>query len=180
MTWTTPRTWVAGEKPSAATWNTHLRDNLSHLANKATCRAYRSAVQSAGNNATTVVTFDQERWDTATMHDTSTNNDRITVPAGWGGLYIVTFSFELAAAADYTHVRGGIRLNGSSILAYTNTGSLIDNTASPSVTVTTHWKANVGDYFQALVFQENAAAAARNILSTANLSPEFMATWVGL
>lgn len=31
MAWTTPRTWVAGEKPSAATLNTHIRDNLAAI-----------------------------------------------------------------------------------------------------------------------------------------------------
>jgi len=31
MAWTTPRTWVAGETPSASTFNTHVRDNLSWL-----------------------------------------------------------------------------------------------------------------------------------------------------
>jgi hypothetical protein len=31
MAWTTPRTWVAGEIPTAAQLNTHLRDNLTHL-----------------------------------------------------------------------------------------------------------------------------------------------------
>lgn len=29
--WTTPRTWVAGEKPPAATMNAHIRDNLVAL-----------------------------------------------------------------------------------------------------------------------------------------------------
>lgn len=28
MSWTAPRTWVAGEVPSASTINTHIRDNL--------------------------------------------------------------------------------------------------------------------------------------------------------
>lgn len=31
MTWTTPRTWVAGEKPTAATLNTHIRDNFNAI-----------------------------------------------------------------------------------------------------------------------------------------------------
>lgn len=31
MTWTSPRTWVAGEKPSAATMNTHIRDNFKAI-----------------------------------------------------------------------------------------------------------------------------------------------------
>lgn len=31
MGWTTPRTWVAGEVPTAAIFNTHVRDNLNAL-----------------------------------------------------------------------------------------------------------------------------------------------------
>lgn len=31
MAWTSPRTWLAGEKPSAATLNTHIRDNLKAI-----------------------------------------------------------------------------------------------------------------------------------------------------
>ena len=34
MTWTAPRTWVAGEKPSAATMNTHIRDDLLALVDR--------------------------------------------------------------------------------------------------------------------------------------------------
>ncbi len=31
MVWTNPRTWVAGEKPSAATLNQHVRDNFKAI-----------------------------------------------------------------------------------------------------------------------------------------------------
>ena len=31
MSWTTPRTWVALEVPSAAMFNTHIRDNSNEL-----------------------------------------------------------------------------------------------------------------------------------------------------
>lgn len=31
MPWSTPRTWVEGEIPSAATFNAHIRDNLAYL-----------------------------------------------------------------------------------------------------------------------------------------------------
>ena len=33
MTWTYPKTWVTGELVTAATLNTHVRDNLAHLKN---------------------------------------------------------------------------------------------------------------------------------------------------
>lgn len=31
MAWTTPRTWVSGEVPTASVMNTHIRDNLLHI-----------------------------------------------------------------------------------------------------------------------------------------------------
>jgi len=31
MAWTSPRTWVAAEKPTAATLNTHIRDNFKAI-----------------------------------------------------------------------------------------------------------------------------------------------------
>ena len=36
MAWTTPRTWVAGEVPTAAIMNAHVRDNLNALKNPPT------------------------------------------------------------------------------------------------------------------------------------------------
>lgn len=32
MAWTTPRTWVAGEQPTASLFNAHIRDNLNIIA----------------------------------------------------------------------------------------------------------------------------------------------------
>lgn len=36
MVWTAPRTWVAGESPTAANFNTHVRDNLLAMTEWAT------------------------------------------------------------------------------------------------------------------------------------------------
>lgn len=44
MAWTSPRTWVAGEKPTASTLNTHIRDNL-----KAIGDAWTSYTPTLGN-----------------------------------------------------------------------------------------------------------------------------------
>ncbi len=35
MAWSTPRTWVAGETPTAAQFNAHVRDNLTALSTHA-------------------------------------------------------------------------------------------------------------------------------------------------
>lgn len=36
MSWTTPRTWVAGENVTATIMNTHVRDNLIDLDSRVT------------------------------------------------------------------------------------------------------------------------------------------------
>lgn len=40
----------------------------------------------------TPVAFDNEEYDSDSMHDNVTNNDRVTIPAGEGGLYLVALS----------------------------------------------------------------------------------------
>lgn len=49
MAWTSPRTWIAGEKPTAATMNTHIRDNLQALTEY---QSYTPVVTGASATAT--------------------------------------------------------------------------------------------------------------------------------
>ena len=57
VSWTSPRTWVAGENPTAATLNTHLRDNVLFLFEKIAI-GNLSITPSAPNTPTSVtVTF---------------------------------------------------------------------------------------------------------------------------
>lgn len=50
MAWTTPRTWVAGEVPTAAILNTHIRDNLAAIGDPWT--AYTPTWTAATTNPT--------------------------------------------------------------------------------------------------------------------------------
>lgn len=50
MAWTSPRTWVAGEKPTAATLNTHIRDNLKAIGDPWT--SYTPVWTATGSNPT--------------------------------------------------------------------------------------------------------------------------------
>lgn len=57
MAWTNPRTWVAAEKPTAATMNLHIRDNLNYI-NARIQVGTVSITPSAANTPTSVtVTF---------------------------------------------------------------------------------------------------------------------------
>ncbi|HVW33470.1 MAG TPA: hypothetical protein VHL53_13100 [Acidimicrobiia bacterium] len=176
MSYSTPRTWVAGEYPTAAEFNQEIRDNISFLANPPGCRVYHNTTQSVSDNTITVVSFNSERFDTDTMHDTSSNNSRLTIKTA--GLYLVTFTGVFAQGSDYARVYADIQLNGATAIA-------IDDKAtpaiahSPGVRVSTVYKLAVNDYLQARVYHDNTANTARNLLNTGNYSPEFAAVRIG-
>lgn len=178
MSYSTPRTWVAGEYPTAAEFNQDIRDNISFLANPPACRAYHNAAQSIPNNADTTVAFNSERFDTATMHDTVTNNSRITIPIA--GLYLLTFTGEFVAAADYQTHYAFFMLNGTTPIGVGTAGAV--TTAGPGCLVgaSAVYKFAAGNYVEVKVRQNNSAAAARNLNSSGNYSPEFTAVWLGL
>lgn len=53
------------------------------------CIAYNNAVQSVPNNTWTALNLNTEESDTDGFHDNVTNNTRITIPAGKGGIYFI-------------------------------------------------------------------------------------------
>jgi hypothetical protein len=143
------------------------------------CRAYHNAVQSIAHDLDTLVVFNSERWKTvAGMHSTSTNTSRITITDA--GLYLLVFSGELVSANDYGQVYCYFRWNGSTPVGVGNTGSKSLGASGFEINGTAVWKFAANDYVEVLVRQTNTAAAARNMTSSANYSPEFSATWLGL
>lgn len=54
------------------------------------CVLTNSAAQSIANNTYTALTFNTESLDTDGFHSTSTNTNRITIPAGKAGKYLIT------------------------------------------------------------------------------------------
>lgn len=77
-----------------------------------TCSLTKSGTQAvtAGNH--TAITFDGETFDTASMHDNSTNPSRITIPSGQGGYYLTGLTFNTSASHNVrtifrTQIDGG-------------------------------------------------------------------------
>lgn len=64
------------------------------------CSAYADAAQSVNDSTDTYLTLNQEDYDVGTMHDLVTNNTRVTVPVGGGGLYLIRGGTSFAADAD--------------------------------------------------------------------------------
>lgn len=79
-------------------------------------RVYPSGSQSVLTGVTLVTAFNSETIDTATFHDNSTNNSRLTVPTA--GYYRIGFHLTLSSGGSGTGqgVRIRILKNGSALL----------------------------------------------------------------
>jgi hypothetical protein len=83
----------------------------------------RSAAQLIATNTNTVVTWDTEAVDTDSIHSTSSNTSRLTVPTGKGGTWLVGFTVQWigsggAIAADTSTFAAWIQANGNSSTRY--------------------------------------------------------------
>lgn len=81
---------VSGGVP---TWATPASSTPSFVGVK----CYKTSSQSIPNASWTTATFDAESFDTDGFHSTSTNTDRITIPSGKGGKYLVQWQTNWAA-----------------------------------------------------------------------------------
>lgn len=160
-------------------WGDSVAAAFTWLANPPACRVYHNTTQSVADVTETTVAFNAERYDTAAMHDTVTNNSRITIPAA--GLYAVSFSGEFGAGTDYLCLYSICRLNAGTIIGRSSTARHDSGDGSPAATSFGFtYKFVAGDFIEVRMYHNNGANVARNVLSTGNSSPEFAATWVGL
>jgi hypothetical protein len=149
MAFSTPATFVAGNILTAAELNTYVRDNVAWLATDSpSCRAYNTPGQSLPASITTL-TFNSERYDNAAMHSTVSQTDRITVPSGGDGKYLV---------AGWSGVPGHATPGNYSVHRITQTGTVtlvaaqqaqnINSTAfGPWFTPIGIWSMAAADYF---------------------------------
>lgn len=114
-------------------------------------RCYNSADQTISNNTNTAITFDTEDTDTDGYHSTSSNTSRITIPTGFGGLYLIGGSVQFAANSTGGR-RLRIQLNGSQLY-----GTQDDNAPSATLTANLAFVTALnladGDYVELVVLQ---------------------------
>lgn len=126
--WTTPATWAAATL-TAAQLNQQLRDDATNLDERlalhgilsstrraqvrsARCGARATATggQNVPTGTETALTWDTEAWDSDGLHSTSSNTNRLTIPAGMGGVWLAcaTVQWSDPNPADLTlSVRDG-------------------------------------------------------------------------
>lgn len=110
-----------------------------------------------------------EVFDTHGYHDTSTNNTRVTVPAGMGGKYQVSGVLSWTASAAGGARGAGLRVNGSTFHETTQTNG-ISSVVHP-VSVAGLVPLAAGDYVELVGWQQSGGALA--LTGTAKLTAEF-------
>lgn len=194
-TWTAPITFTSTTL-TAAQLNTYIGTggNLEWLKNAAAAigitadsgtqtidsamcgaRVYNSAAISIPDNVWTALTFDTERFDlydnaASTFHSTGANTDRITIPAGLGGYYLIGGHVEFAAN---TTNRRGIRIVhsvGTTVIASDEQEATANDMG---LSIMTLYPLAAGEYVTIQVLQNSGGAL--NAKASGNYSPEF---WV--
>ena len=135
-------------------------------------RVYNSGNISLTNITLTDLTFDSERYDTDSIHNTSTNTDRLT--CNTAGKYLIVGNAYLADGQYNFQLR--IELNDATFIGQT----LIDTgtySVIKIVTVSTIYDLAATNYVKLIAYQGSGGAV--NINASGNISPEFMMHRIG-
>lgn len=146
-----------------AAWGDQIDANFDFLSAPPTCRVKLAAAQSVASGTSTVINFDQEQWDTDTIHDTVTNNSRLT--AKTAGQYAI-FAYGFFSGGTESRRAISIRKNASSIIVESD---LSKGIGADQVVYFEEIMA-VNDYVEILVLQDSGAALTWN--------GQFGMTWV--
>jgi hypothetical protein len=133
------------------------------------CSIKQSSAQSISNNTDTILNFDAEFFDTDAFHDNSTNNSRITIPAGKGGYYLFTLNVRLNGGTSGDFFIKLIK-NGSEEQVI----AALLNSVTPSSQYSVVAAGAVSDYFQAKVYQASGSTQTIEISQT-----RFQASFLG-
>ena len=127
------------------------------------------------NPSQTPLAFDTERYDTASMHDTATNNSRLTAPVN--GIYAVTA--QLQWSQNSTGDRSlFLKKNGTTEIGYVESDASASATGQPPQEATTQVRLAAGDYVEVVVAQSTDPTTTLFIRKTNESTPEFSMTWL--
>jgi hypothetical protein len=137
-------------------------------------RVYHNANQSTTSGTPLLLALNSERFDTDTIHDTVTNNSRLTCKTA--GVYAIKGTVRFASNSTGARTLA-IKLNGTTYLAYTQTNAVSSGSLATILNIATTYAMAVNDYVELEATQSSGGAL--NVESIANYSPEFMMTRFG-
>lgn len=86
--------------------------DIAEQTGRMSCFLSRTSGQSILNNTGTMIQWDHEAFDVGGLHDNSTNNTRITIPTGGGGLWATGFSISWGGSSAGTYRAAQVIFNG--------------------------------------------------------------------
>lgn len=163
-------------QPAPASWGDVVRDDLLALRGNPRVRVGRSTTQAIASGALTAVQFDLEHHDTHSLHSTSSNTSRITIPTNWGGTYLVGACVQWALNTDPTNRRHAeIRRDG--VTKIVDIEGPPDSAGYCTQQLTTTWHALESQYIELLVYQETGSPV--NVQNDAEAGTHFWAHFIG-
>ena len=139
------------------------------------CRAYKSGAtgQVISSGTLTDVTFNNENFDTDGFHDTSTNPERITIPTGKGGKYLLVGVCEIQSNSTGRR-QTQFKKNGTTVIQEL----FIAAATSTEVTFMSTWVGSLsaGDYVTFQIRQDSGGNLNTN---TGDMNTWFSATYLG-
>ncbi len=129
-------------------------------------RVHHNANQSISNVTFTALAFSSERYDTDAIHDTSTNNSRLTCKTAG--------KYSIQAVVNFDNNATGVRvvtilLNGTTTIAVESRNAV--NGTNTSITISTDYDLAVNDYVEVQAYQSSGGNL--NVISAGNYTPEF-------
>lgn len=130
-------------------------------------RAYHNANQSITTATNTALAFNSERFDTDTIHDTVTNNSRLTCKTA--GKYLIQASLEWAPNATGRRL-SQLLLNNTNIIDRDDRRP-VDAVYPVYNKLACIYDLAVNDYIEVQVLQDSGGAL--NVVFSGNYTPEF-------
>jgi len=141
------------------------------------CRVYNDANIDPATSTWVTLTFNQELYDTNSMHSTVSNTGRITAPTSGGGYYIIgaNVEFDTTEAGAGQHWIGlRLRVNASAVIAQemrSNDAGGVEYDGC--ITICTLYHLAVADYVEVQCW----TTVDVNVLTSTAYSPHFWAMW---
>lgn len=141
-------------------------------------RAYRTTNQTISNDVTTTITLDSEDFDTDGFHSTSANTERLTIPSGKDGLYLVSARVIWASNATGHRSVYVVRKNSGGTVQEYHPEFLqtVSDAGQPCIMgLTVFSAASAGDWFEMQVTQKSGG----NLNITPSAAPSHLYVSLG-
>jgi hypothetical protein len=181
VSWTTPRTWVAGEVVTATLLNAQVRDNLRMKAGRVerpSARVFRSTTWTHnGSPNSQSIEWNSAAWDYADMWESTSNPHRLTIPTGADGRY------EAGGTVEWDSSTAGVRgIEVAKNSSDNSTGKGVVSVqtvalprAGQDITVNTLVNVAAGDYL--VLNARHNSTGTRTLADVPGLAPAFWIAW---